>query len=132
MTMRLSRESVMALAAAILLLQATEGCGPSVPALQEPVRIQVTEGEDYVVPPGKVAVITYLWADSISITDVGISVDGSRVISANQAEDAGSTTVLVTVCGGSTIRVWGGLLEEADARCRGYLADEGRVQVRCL
>ena len=95
------------------------------------VEIQVREGDTYTVPDGQVAVITYLGDDSITITDVGISVDGKKVLNANETDEPDSTNVLVVVCGGSTIQVHGGLMGEADALCRGILVARNRTRLTC-
>lgn len=97
----------------------------------KPSGLILREGGDYTVPNGQVALITYLGADSSTITDVGISVDGEPILNANEAGDPDSTNVLVTVCGGSTIQVYGGLLEKQDALCRGTLVAHKRMKIIC-
>lgn len=95
------------------------------------VEFLVREGEDYRVPYGQVAVITYLGDDSITMTDVGVSVDGNKVLTANADSDPDGTRVLVPVCAGSTIKVYGGLVGGQDALCRGILVARDRMRLTC-
>lgn len=92
---------------------------------------RLKEGERFPVPIGMVAVITQLDVDSISISDVGVSVDGLVRLRVNPSASRENTTVLVTARSLSELRAWGGLIEEDDAFCSGYLVPESRAKAIC-
>jgi hypothetical protein len=97
---------------------------------EAPREFQVKEGEEFVVPAGRVAVVTWLGSDQATITDVGLMVDGKTLLSNTPDRGPDETTVLVTACAGARLSVFGGLIEK-DARCRGYLVAEGNVALGC-
>lgn len=114
---------------ACLALALVSACGGAAGGTERtaPRGFQVREGEEFVVPHGHVAVVTYLGADSITISDVGLMQDGKVLISCTPHLGPDETTVLAVLRDYSRISVCGGLVEEQDALCSGYLLEERNV-----
>lgn len=91
-----------------------------------PREFQVKEGEEFVVPAGRVAAVTWLGADSPTIDDVELKLNGKTVLSNTPKLGPDETTVVAIAAAGTRISVSGGLIG-VDARCSGYLVDRDCV-----
>jgi hypothetical protein len=123
--------SVIARVAAWTLLFAAACTGGSPEIDEEPREFLIREGEEFVVPSFRVAVVTKLWADSPTITEVGLFSDGKELLENLPHRGPDETTILATICGGSRITVHGGLMEDQDARCSGCLVVADKVASGC-